>query len=143
MNKTKFMAIFLFSILLLTGCDSKKLSCTKEDDMDSGKATEKQSFTFENNKMSLYEAEMVITLNEDYKDYADLLLESLESPFEEFKDKNGITYKTSKKDDKISINISAEYNKIDEDTKKSLGILENPSFDKTKKSLEDEGYKCK
>ena len=38
--------------------------------------------------------------------------------------------------------LQTEY-KIDEDTKKSLGIFENPSFEKTKKTLEDDGYKCK
>ena len=143
MRNTKFIAIFLFSIILLTGCESKELSCTKEETADSGKVNEKQVFIFKNNTISTYDAEMVINLNDDFKDYADLLLESLESPFEEFKDKKGITYKTSKNDNKISVSISADYDKIYEDTKKSLGIFENPSFEKTKKTLEDDGYKCK
>ena len=142
MKCARFITIFLF-VILLTGCGSKKLSCTKEEETDFGRANEKQMFIFENNKISSYEAKMEINLNDDYNDYADLLLESLESPFEEFKDKNGITYNTSKGNDKISIKIKANYNKLDEESRKSLGINDNSSFNKIKKSLEDDGYKCK
>ena len=142
MKCARFITIVLFGILF-SGCGSKKLRCTKVEESEFGRANEKQMFIFENNKISSYEAKMVINLNDDYNDYADLLLESLESPFEEFKDKNGITYNTSKGNDKISIKIKANYNKLDEESRKSLGINDNPSFNKIKKSLEDDGYKCK
>lgn len=142
MKKIKILAIFLL-ITIMTGCGDKTLSCTKEEDMEAGVATEKQVITFSNDKINLYEAEMSIKLNDDYKEYADLLLNSLEEPFSDFKDKKGIEYKTSKDDNRISVLLSGEYNKMDEDTKKSLGIAENYSFDKTKESLENDGYSCK
>lgn len=142
MKKTKFLAIFLF-MTILTGCGDKTLSCTKKEDMSAGKATEKQVITFSNDKINLYDAEMTIKLNDNYKDYADLLLKSLEEPFSEFKDKKGIEYKTSKKNNIISVTLSGKYSQMDEDTKKSLGIAENYSFDEAKKSLEDDGYTCK
>ena len=142
MKKTKFLAILLF-ITILTGCGDKTLSCTKEEDISAGKATETQVITFSNDKINLYEAEMTIELNDAYKEYADLLLNSLEEPFSKFKDKKGIEYKTSKKDNSISITLNGEYSQMDEDTKKSFGVAENYSFNEAKKSLENDGYTCK
>ena len=143
MKKGKLLGIFLFMAIILTGCGDKTLSCVKEEDIDFSKVNEKQVITFSNNKIKLYEAEMIIQLNDDTKDYADLLLSSLEEPFSDYKDKKGIEYKTNKKDNNISLTFSADYSKMDKETKKSLGISEDSSLEKTKKSLEDDGYTCK
>lgn len=140
----KLKLIMILSILfVLTGCSSQSLSCTKEEDTDYGKNSEKQEFSFNSNKIASYSAQMSIKLNEDYDDYADVLLDSLESPFKDYKDKDGIEYVTSKKDDVISIKFSGDYSKMDDETKDSLGIDKNASYDVIKKSLEDDGYNCK
>ncbi len=142
MKKFKFIIIFSI-IFVLTGCSSQSLSCTKTEDTDYGKISESQSFSFSNNKITLYSAEMSIKLNDDFNDYADVLLESLEEPFKDYKNKDGIEYETSKKDDVISIKFSGDYDKMDDETKDSLGIDKKSSYDEVKKSLEDDDYTCK
>ena len=142
MKKIKLIMI-LSIIFVLTGCSSQSLSCTKEEKTDYGQNSEKQDFSFSNNKIKSYSAEMSIKLNDDYNDYADVLLESLESPFKEYKDKDGIKYETSKKGDIISIKFSGDYDKMDEETKDSLGIDKKASYEEVKKSLEDDDYTCK
>ena len=141
MNKTKLMAIFLFSILLC-GCSEKSLGCTKVEDNDSGKMTEEQYFDFSGNNIKTYKANMSIKLNDDFDDYADMLLEKLKEPFKEYDDKNGIKYKTNQKDGTISVSISADYNKLDDETKNRLGIKDS-NYDEVKKTLEEDGYTCK
>ena len=141
--KTKFWVIFLFSTILLTGCKSKTLNCTKNEEMTAGKATEKQIITFNNNKISLYEAEISVTLNDDYENYAELLLKSLEDPFKNFKDEKGIKYKASQKDNKIYVTFSGKYSEMSKDVQKQLGISDNYSLKEIKKELEDDGYICK
>ena len=141
--KTKFLAIFLFSTILLTGCKSKTKKSTKNEDMTAGKATESQTITFNNNKVSSYDAEISVTLNDNYENYAELLLNSLEEPFKDFKDEKGIKYKANQKDNKISITFSGKYSDMSEETQKKLGISGNPSLKEIKKELEDDGYTCK
>lgn len=142
MKKFKFIIIFSI-IFVLTGCSSQSLNCAKTEDTDYGKISESQNFSFSNNKITLYGAEMSIKLNDDFNDYADVLLESLEEPFKDYKNKDGIEYETSKKDDVISIKFSGDYDKMDDETKDSLGIDKKSSYDEVKKSLEDDDYTCK
>ena len=143
MKTTKVIMIFLFSVFILTGCNNKQLSCTKKENIESGTATEKQIITFENNKINSYSAEMAIKLNDDYKDYADMLLDNLATPFKKYQNKDGVKYNISKKDNIISITFNGDYTKMDDNTKDSLGISEKASFDKIKTSLEKDGYTCK
>lgn len=142
MKKFKVFGVFLFCTFLLTGCGKATLKCSKSEDTESGKLTEKQTFTFNNNKISNYKLEMTLNLKDDYKDYDDMFLNSLEEPLEEYKNKKGIEYETNKDNGKVSVVIQSNYSKMDSDTKKSLGISENSSLDETRKALEDEGYSC-
>lgn len=143
MKKTKLLAIFFAFGLLLTGCDSKSLSCTKEEEIDAGKTKEVQLITFDNNKIKSYEATMSISLKDEYKDYADTLLKSLEEPFKDYTKEDGLEYNTTVDNNNISVTVSGNYNKMSDDVKQSLGISGNSSFDKVKASLEDDGYSCK
>lgn len=143
MKKTKLFIMFFILGVLMTGCDSKSLSCTKEEEIDAGKTKEVQLITFDNNKIKSYEATMSVALKDEYKDYADTLLQSLEEPFNDFSKDDGLKYKTSTDDNNISVTVSGDYNKMSEDVKQSLGISVNPSFDNVKSSLEDDGYNCK
>lgn len=143
MKKTKLLAMFFIFGLLLTGCDSKSLNCTKEEEIDAGKTKEVQLINFDNNKIKSYEATMSIALTNEYKDYADTLLESLEEPFKDFNEEDGIEYKTKVDGNNISVTVSGDYNKMSDDAKQSLGIADNASFDAVKESLENDGYSCK
>lgn len=143
MKKTKLLAIFFIFGLLLTGCDSKSLSCTKEEEIDAGKTKEVQLITFDNNKIKSYEATMSIALKDEYKNYADTLVESLEEPFKDYTEEDGLEYNTTVDDNNISVTVSGDYNKMSDDVKQSLGIADNSSFDQVKESLEEDGYSCK
>ena len=142
MKKIKFLMLFLFFSIILTGCGKKSLSCSKEEDIDAGKMNENQVITFKNDKIYSYDALMTIELNDEYMDYKDVFVDSLESSMSEYKDKEGIKYNTTKKDNQVSITINGIYSQMDDDTKESLGISKNSSFNEIKQSLEEEGYTC-
>lgn len=143
MKKTKLMAIFFILGLLLTGCDSQSLKCVKESDIDAGKTKEVQSINFNNNKIKEYKATMAIELKDEYKDYANTLLEGLEAPFKSYTKEDGLEYKTSVNEGNISVTVSGNYSKMSDDVKQSLGISDNFTFNKVKESLENDGYSCK
>ena len=56
--------------------------------------------------------------------------------------KMALNIKLIKKNGTISVSISADYNKLDDETKNSLGIKDS-NYDEVKKTLEDDGYTCK
>ena len=142
MNKLKILGISVFCFFILTGCGKSTLECTKSEETDSGKLTEKQIFSFNNNKISKYQLNMNLNLKEEYKDYDDMFLNSLEEPLEGYKNKKGIEYETFKDNGKISVTLESDYSKMDNDTKESLGINEKNSLNEIKNNLEDEGYSC-
>lgn len=143
MKKFKFVIMFIFTTILLTGCGKETLRCSKKENTDYGKTNEQQTFTFNNGKIESYEATMSIELNDDYDDYGEVLLGSLEEPFKDYKDDKGIEYEASIEDNIISLKFKGDYNKMDDDTKNGLGISEKTSLDSVKNSLEKEDYTCK
>ena len=142
MKYIKVVILILVCSLTLTGCGKQTLKCSKNQDIDSGKAVESQIITFDGDKVSTYEASFNMSLNDEYKDYEDTIFESLESSFKDFKEKKGIEYNSSKKDGNITITIKGNYSNMDDDVKDSLGIPNNISFKKTLDLLENEGYTC-
>ena len=102
-----------------------------------------KEINLDNNKIKSYEATMSVTLKDEYKDYADTLVKSLEKPFKDYTKKDGLEYKTKVDNNIISVTLSGKYDKMSDDVKHSLGIYDNFSFDKVKSSLEDDGYNCK
>lgn len=142
MKHIKALTLILFFSLPLTGCGKQTLKCSKSQDIDSGKAVENQTITFDNNKISTYEASFNLILNDEYIDYKETIFEGVESSLNDFEGKKGIEYDSSKKDDSITITIKGNYGNMDDDVKDSLGIPNNVSFKKTIDSLENEGYTC-
>lgn len=142
MTRKNLLIVFWFCILFLTGCGTQTLTCTKHEDTEAGKASEKQVITFNNDKIKLYTAEMKINLNNDYKEYSKALLKSIQDPFEEYKNADGVKYTTSEKNGNILFSVSGDYTKMDDEAKKSFGIDKNLSFNDIKENLENDGYTC-
>lgn len=141
--KTIKVLTILFCVFFLTGCNKQTLECTKTDELESGVATEKQIIVFENKSLDKYTASFEFKVNDEYEDFRDSLFKSLESTFKEYQDADGIEYTLKKTDDDIVITIKGDYDKMDSESKESLGLDNNVSFKKVLSSLEDEGYSCK
>lgn len=142
MKHIKVLAIIFF-VFFLTGCNNQTLECSKSDELESGTATEKQLIVFENGKIDEYTTSFQFKVNEKYKAFSDSLFESLKSSFIEYKNADGIMYKEKKSNGDILITIKGDYSKMDNESKKSLGLTNNVSFDSALSSLENDGYSCK
>lgn len=145
MRKNLYLGCLVLGLLFFTGCGSKSLSCTRENNYsDEMIMNQDLSVSFKNDKVSKLSMDMDVKLGESYASFKDSLIESVESEFSGFSDQSGISYKTSKNDDGFNFKVKINFNKLSDDAKKNLDIVnyEN-SYDGVKAELEDAGYSCK
>lgn len=138
----KKLTLFVLISILLTGCSSKTLTCTKTEEKDPGATVKKQVIVFENNKLKNMEVNMDLKLNDSYQDYSSMIKKSFEKSFEEYKNKKGITLNIQEKSNVITVNIKADYNKLNDESKKLMKITDT-SYKSVKKSVQKDGYTCK
>lgn len=149
MNKKVFLVTGIGMLFLMTGCSGKTsnndLSCKKEDSsMTDMQSVQNYAFTFKKDKMVKIEASSEIKVDGEYKKYTKELLESLEQQFATVKGKDGVRIKSKKSDNNVSINASMDLNKIGKDASKLITMVDTTlNEEKTKKSLEDQGFTCK
>lgn len=145
MKKYVYLSCLAFGLLLFTGCGSKTLNCTRENNYsDEMIMNQDLSVSFKKDKVSKLSMAMDVKLGESYSNFKDSLIESVESEFSNFSDQSGISYKTTDKGDGFNFKVKINFNKLSDDAKKNLDIVnyEN-SYDSVKIELEDAGYNCK
>ena len=135
--------IMLFLVLMLSGCGEETLTCQKSEKSDAGKMSESHTIVFKNDEIKLYNASVTVDLSEKYIDYTDMFMENLESAFDDLKDQDGITYKSNKDNGVITISISGNYDKMNQESKDNLGFSDADSYDSVKKEFEENEYTCK
>ncbi len=143
MKRVNILMTILFFSLFLTGCGKQTLKCSKTEELEAGKAIEKQTIVFENNNISKYSASMQFKVNDEYKDFKNTLFESLENSFKEYDNQDGIKYNVKKDNDNILITIEGDYSKMNSKAQENLKLLKSSSLDKALESLENDGYNCK
>ena len=128
--------------LVLTGCGSKTLTCTKTGTEDGMETKENIKVTFKNDKPATAEMNMEMILDEDTKSYADMILGMLESTFEEA-EQEGLTIDTEKTDDSIKVKMNVDFNKVKSTEELDFDIDSDEDFESVKEDFEEDGYSCK
>lgn len=144
----KFLGVFIAVVMLgaVTGCgDTKTLKCTMEESSDDSlKTSQVIEATFKKDTVTKITMTTQVKVSDEYASYLSLMKSSLESEFEEYQDQKGITVAIDAKDNTLSAKITADLDKMDEETKEELDMVDNTaSYDEVKQSMEEEGYTCK
>lgn len=145
MRKYAVIPLLLMVCIGLTGCGSKTLSCTKEDNSNEDlKMTNKIEAKFSKDKITKMVTVVEVKADGIYKKHVDSLKKSLEEQFTDVKDKKGVTFKTDVKDNTISLRLDVNVKEMDADSLEELNIMETTQkYEDAKKSLEKDGYTCK
>ena len=87
-----------------------------------------------------FDAELI----ENNSDIVSNLADSASSEFDNIKDKKGVSYSMSKKDNGFNSKLTINFNKLDDETKKKIYLINHQSpYSSVKSSLERDGYSCK
>ncbi len=135
----------LLIVLLLVGCKSQKLSCTK-DIMKTQEATmdERISLTFKNKKLT----DTIYSLNYTFADNVDSNVETSRNALEEqysiYKNSKGIKYSFSNMDQGLHFQLEIAKEKLSDEEKETFSNLVNyKTYQDAKEQLIKEGYQCK
>ena len=141
MKKSIIIIMTLF-VLFATGCKEKNLICKKENIFSENVASYVINANFKNDKVNNMRFEIETNVAEKYIEYLDILEKELLENYVYYQNKEGIKLNTSKNNNIITLDINIEFNKLNEELKKDLGISENSSYRNAKKSLESSGFVC-
>ena len=144
MKKSFYLGAILASTCLLSGC-SKVLVCERSNDYNEEmKMNQTIKVTFKKNTITNLTMDMNINLSNDYLEYKDELISSVEDEFANLKDTKGIAYSTKDNSNGFTFNLNADIANLDEDTKNELDLVNTThSYKEAKEEFENEGYTCK
>lgn len=144
MKKFSFI-IILTSVLFLTGCGGKTLKCSMVNDANEElKINQDIIVDFKEEKMVKLNMKISVDLSDNYASYADELEKNFKNEYEKYNDKEGLEVKTTKNKKKVSLDFSANLEKMSDKDKEELDIVDSgQTMNDAKTSLEEAGYSCK
>ena len=145
-----FLGVFLFCCLFFTGCslkkadESKVLECSSSNTVGSTSTEEVYKVYFRDDKVDKFSLIISVTLNEPDNVTRDNLESDVDSAFESYKNRRGISYSSDLNDNGFNVRMDINYNELREDDKTSINIInaEN-SYDEIKLELENNSFICK
>lgn len=138
MKKGILLAGLAVSILLATGCGSteeKNLNCTMKEEADGVTTTSIMDMNFKGNQAETITLDVIIDYSDEYKEYASMFTQTLESQRKNL-ESIGYEVKITSGDNSQKLTAKGTSKTLDESESKG-------SYSATKKSLEDSGYICK
>lgn len=137
--------IVIFSFIALTGCGKKTLHCSMINDANKElKITQNIITRFQNNSMVEMDMRIIQDLSDNYASYADDIAKSLKEQYKKYENKEGIKFDIKNEGKKVVLTLTADLNKIDDQTKNQLDIAGNgQKIEDVKLNLEQQGYTCK
>ena len=145
----KKMIILCIFTLILSGCGKAKITnenlrCEKKQDVNGNTLTETISATFENKSIQSADIRMETLVADKYIEYFPSLEEQIKQKYSEYYNKQGINIDIISDDGKIAVKINLDFELLDSESKSILGLDSFVStYDETKRSLIQSGYKCK
>ena len=138
--RTKILIIAIIILITLTGCNTNKLECTKEQNS----ATIKINATFnkENNNIETLKFNQK-TIYDKFNAYIDLHYYELKESYSSLDNINGITYDVKENKNDITINLNVDYNKLPNINNILIPIDKNSNIEIAKQKLINNGYTCK
>ena len=146
MRKILKISGLLLVIVLVTGCGGSKekvLTCTSSNKEAGMEIVEELNITFKSKKAVKLKKIEKLVLDDDYKTYIKQFADAASNQYASYKNEKGITYKVDTKDNKVIITFDADFSKLSKELKKELIFDSSNDFSSTKKSLEENGFKCK
>ena len=150
MKKGLYFCFSIVGFFLVTGCGEKSLKCTRENNAydDQMKMTQGLNVSFDGDKASGLTFTMDVSLDKELIDgnpnIASELADTASSEFDNIKDNRGVSYSMSKKENGFSSKLKINFNKVDDDTKKKIYLINHQSsYSSIKNNLERDGYTCK
>ena len=142
----KVLILGLACTLFLTGCGSKKLTCTISEEDSGMKMSGEVVFTFDGKGETIKKGNfnMNVQVEEKYAEYLDEMEEEFKEDYGDLKEVADVSINT--KDNKISVNIKYNAAKLNEDQKDELyfnGLYSDENYENTKAEFEEDGYTCK
>jgi uncharacterized lipoprotein YehR (DUF1307 family) len=131
MKKSKIVLLSLVSVLVLSGCGKKELTCTM-DSSTAGMTTKTTvDIKLDGSTLDSMNVALDVTIPDEYKDQKDQIIENLKASDESFKvseTKNGVKL-TAGSDSKYFENFDLKDKKVD--------------YDEVKEVFEKAGFECK
>ena len=150
MKKVLCLCCGIVGFSLLTGCGGKTLKCTRENDIpeDQMKMNQVLNISFKGDKASNLVFKMDVSFDKELIENNPTIVDDLSSTagseFDNIKDAKGISYSMSKKDDGFNSKLKIDFDKVDNETKKKIYLINHQSsYSAVKSSLEKSGYSCK
>ena len=145
MKKSFYVGTIIVGTCLLSGCGTKKLECTRSNEYsEEMKMNQTINAKFKSNHVTFLSMNMDIELGENYLEYKNELISSVESEFDNLKDTDGIKYSTKDNENGFTFSLEADINKLSDNEKKELDLINTEqSYEEAKKEFENEGYICK
>lgn len=136
----KKITIFLFLILILTGC-SKKYNCTYTEDNNGILKEETMNLVFKKDNLIKVIDNITLTLSSEYKDAIKSTYDTINSEYRKYKKLEGYIVKTKLDNNKIITNLKIDLNKT---KSKSIHLFDTSlKKDEIINELEENGYVCK
>ena len=143
----KKIILIAVSFILLVGCHKKEqnlLECTKEEMQNDNKVINTVMTTYNKSNIQKLEIKTETILAEKYLEYIDTFETEIRNSFNNYMDKKGITINTTKTSSSIILDMMIDASLLDDDVKKSLGIMDTySSYNKAKNMMIQDGYTCK
>ena len=145
MKKTLILLSAVVMIGLSTGCKKEKLlDCSMTQEQSGIEMKQNLKATFKGNNVEDVTVTVDAVLGETYKSYKSLFISTLESSYKKYQDLKGVEINTTDNDDTVTVTLKADLNEMDDESKEALDIVDTTgNYEKTKESLEKEGYTCK
>lgn len=137
----KKVLLGLCCTLVLTGCGGKTLTCTMSEKENGMEMKQKVALTFKDDKNVKGKMEVSIKVDEESKEYLDLMKGMLDAAFEEYEEA-GLKVDSKLKDTSLEISVEYDVDKLTDELKEDLDYSDT-TYEETKKDFEEEGYTCK
>lgn len=142
----KVLLFGLCCTLFLTGCGSKKLTCTKTETEEGLKMSTEVKFNFDSKGEAIKKGNFLgkAEVIEEYIKYIDEVKEILEEGYKDIKDVASIEITT--KDNTVTVKGKYDTSKLTEDQKDELyysDLYDFGNYDEVKSEYEEMGYTCK
>lgn len=150
MKRVLCLCCGIIGFSLLTGCGGKTLKCSRVNDIPDNQMHIKQELnvSFSGEKASNLIFKMDVSFDNELIENNPTIVDDLSgtasSEFDSIKNEKGISYSISKDNDGFSSKLKINFNKVSDDTKKKIYLINHQSsYSTIKGNLEKDGYSCK
>lgn len=144
MKKYWRLISIILMIFLLSGCGSKKITCSLNKDNEVIDSNLTVTLTYQKDNLKKIKLNNILTISDTYKDNASSILNTYNEEYQNYKEQEGFSYKGVLKDNKVIINLDVDYIKASRDIKEKIGIMDyNSSKESLIKNYLNLGYTCK